>query len=621
MNDRTKVISAVIVVAVVLGGGWIFVPILRDAPDKVEAEASLHLERARRLLEEYRPSEQHKSLLINQLRAANVDVDAKDSAGLAEAQGEHYQATHEVLWKSFEPKDWEQSPPRPVRPSYGNLAGQMREGVAERNKSMAANHGLLKDALSEIEDALSVTVGDASGRNHAEANRLKGAIQFQQGRAEQLKAALKREEAELYQYQLANLAAQTVQFVKSKDVVSASGINERIAAVKKVLYEADNATSEDQKRLAELDARISNMESRLAGAKKRMAAARDASDKIVAAGVDFANANGAAEFEKRLSEQNEIIRTADREAHRFQTGGLPKAEIDASGDFLKGRYFEGGSPTNLTPEFGLDHYRTERAALAAVVERGKQSITDFKSDIDRLQGMRDAFQATGASAEKQLAECAKNANEAYSQLSRIESEAEVAEEAALKLFESAAASYQQAVTSADEWVSEARDHANALSPESKERSAWGRRESGGWMSSYISAGIADCKLAKAWIQLDRYLSHSQTAMVFSSIAEPLAMKEVNPAAEEEKATQAKTSGLEEISKAVALLEKSHKTTEKNWTFVAQAAVANDLVALFGEKNYVTEAVESYRSALKGREADASNAPLAARLKHLEATSK
>jgi len=46
-----------------------------------------------------------------------------------------------------------------------------------------------------------------------------------------------------------------------------------------------------------------------------------------------------------------------------------------------------------------------------------------------------------------------------------------------------------------------------------------------------------------------------------------------------------------------------------------------LIALFGEKDYVAEAVESYRSALKGREADAANAPLAARLKHLEAAGK
>lgn len=617
MNERRIAVVTTILVVAVCAGGWMFLPALRDARQRVDADASYHLERARRLLHQYSPTQAYNTIIVDQLRDADIDVDAKDAAALAESNGELYQATHTAFWTSFEPREWNQTPPRGVRPSYGNLPAQMREGITARNRLSAENQKLLKDAMSELDAALTVENGDASGRNHAEVNRLRGVLFFHQAEAQRMRAALKRAEAEPYRRQLASLAATTVNLTSAKSLLEKSGIDRQVEAVQQKLESVRTENEKDRKSLAELDGKIKDMEKRLAEARRRIDAARGATEKIVDAGVDFATPNGAAEFESKLTAQSEISQTAQREAHMLETGGLPKAEIDASGDFLKGRYMEGNSATDLTPEFGLTHYRTERAALAAAVERGGQSVSDFESDLARLEGMRKSYQSTQDDAEKQLAECAKSAEETYTDLNRIESEIEVIEDAALKLFDQSASTFQQAAGFNDQWVSDAREHTSSLSPEAKDRSAWGKREGDSWIGAFISAHVADARLAKAWIDLDRFAAHAQTANILAAIAEPLNLKEADPAVEQEKAAQAKAAGLEEINKAVGVLEKAHRSGDRNWTFVAQAAVANDLLSLFGEKEYVAEAVDTYRTALKGRENDASNVSLAARLKRLE----
>jgi hypothetical protein len=66
-----------------------------------------------------------------------------------------------------------------------------------------------------------------------------------------------------------------------------------------------------------------------------------------------------------------------------------------------------------------------------------------------------------------------------------------------------------------------------------------------------------------------------------------------------------------------VLKNAHGKTEKHWTIAAQAAGTTYLLALFGQTDYVADAVEGYRNALKGRETEKYTEKLAARLKRLE----
>src|SRR3989304_2378982 len=103
------------------GIAWLFLPSLQASQRKVDAEASLHLERARRLLHQYSADLAYRALVLDQLRDAEVDVDIADPQTLAEDAGDEYQEQHTELWTAFAPNDWKQEPPRSVKPSYGNV--------------------------------------------------------------------------------------------------------------------------------------------------------------------------------------------------------------------------------------------------------------------------------------------------------------------------------------------------------------------------------------------------------------------------------------------------------------------------------------------------------------------
>ena len=599
------------------GIAWLFLPSLQTSQRKVDAEASLRVERARRLLHRYSADIAYRALVLDQLRDAEVDVDIADPQALAEGSGDEYQEQHSNLWTAFEPKDWSQDPPRAVKPSYGNLAGQIRDGVKARTALVAENGKLLKAALDEVEQALSVASGSASASSHSEANRLKAVIQYHRGLSESVRARLQREEAEGYRRRLVELANRGVEWASSKTLVADSGIDEQIRRLQENASQAEVQWNDDRQALAALDSTIGDLEKRLHAAQLRADHARAAMEKLEREGVDFSDPKGAEIFGQRLTEQDSAYRQALREVQSLEAGRLPKAEIDASGDFLKGRYLENGSAMDLSVEHGLAYYRNERSVLAGKVEGQERAVKDFHSDLSRLEGIKAAHQAAQTDALQRIAETAPLATEAYDELNRVESEAVAIEDAALKLFDQAVSAAQQAAGAADQWTGAAREHTQNLKPETKERSAFNARENDDWMSGHIAAQAADARLAKAWIQYDRFLAASQNADVLALVTKSLGLKEADPESERTKAAEARQAGIEEVTKAMEILEKAYRKTEKHWTLAAQAAGTTYLLALFGQTDYVADAIEGYHNALKGRETEKYTEKLAARLKRLE----
>ncbi|MEK7756010.1 MAG: hypothetical protein AAB385_02240, partial [Planctomycetota bacterium] len=469
-----------------------------------------------------------------------------------------------------------------VKPSYGNVAGQIRDGVKGRAALIAENGKLLKDALNEIEKAISAASGSATASSHFEAGRLKGIIQYHRGLAERVRASLKRAEAEGYRRRLVGLANRGVEWASSKTLVADSGIDEQIRRVNEKAAQAEGELNDDRKALAALDSTIGDLEKRLNAAQSRADQARAAMEKLEREGVDFSDPKGAETFGKRLTEQDSAYREALRELQSLEAGRLPKADIDAGGDFLKGRYLENGSATNLTIEHGLAHYRNERVVLAAKVESEQKGLADFRSDLSRIEGIKTASHAAQTDAAQRIAETAPLAAEAYDELNRLESEAEVVEDAALKLLDQSVSASQQAAGAVDEWTSQARELTQNLAPEAKERSAYNARENDEWMGGYIAAQAADARLAKAWIHYDRFVAASHNEDVLAQVTKTLGLKEADPESERTKAAEARQAGIEEVTKAMEVLQKAHGKTGKHWTLAAQAAGTTYLLVLFGQ---------------------------------------
>ncbi len=616
--DQKLIPGVVLIVSLVAcAAGWVMLPALQSADASVDAQASVHLERARRIAHGYSHGLSFKSLLLDRMAELGVNVYMEDADELLEEYADEYQNLHQDRWDAYQPYDFSGTdmPPSTARAGYGNIPRQVRDGISARENLLAENDKGLDQALAEINEAMSVTAGDASARSHAEANRLKGVVLTQQAIATRLSATIFRRQAMPLRNELRALGAKTVTATGSEAAAGA----DQTSALKGQLAATETILAEKKAALSSLDRQIAGFESRLADARGRADAARATINDLKIAGIDFSRADGAEAFQAALTEADRSFRAADAEARALEFGTLPNARIDNTGDFLTGSYVDpdtGGTP-NTEP--GLKHYQRDRAVLGREVELGQVAVDGFRSDISRLEGLAAALAAEGQSKERTVREARERAGEVFTDLSQLESEAYAAEDDAVALLDQAARAFRTAAQGANDWIADGRTAASNLSsPAAKGRSAHVMQSEASWMAGHIQAQQADALIEKSRIYRTRFKDQSRTAAALSAFAEPLGLREADPDAELAAATEAHDAAVDEIDQAVRLLQSAFNGANRHWTFVAQMAAVNELMAGLGHAQYTADAVETYRSAIDSRRDDPAARPFVARLEELEA---
>ena len=395
------------------------------------------------------------------------------------------------------------------------------------------------------------------------------------------------------------------------------------AKIATVVANRDQAGSELQKlegELTKLDAETAGLDRRHQDALRRTEAARVAMEKLEQAGVDFSDPRGAETFSQKLLQQTRTFVEAGREAHLLEAGGYPKAKIDASGDYLKGRYVENGLTSDLTVQLGLSHLRVERTVLAGKVERAKQAVENLATDIQRLQGVRGEYEQAQADARKVIEQAKPSAADAFDELNRIESEAFALEESAAESFRPGRQPLAASRPPGGPVDERGRDRTENLSPEAKQRSAFDKRTQDAWMGAHFRPGRR--RQARPSPGVLRSLPRRKANRGSPGIAprrDHSARSRRGGRSDEGR--EAREAGVEEIKQAVATLEKSHKTLASHWTLTAEAAAAMDLLSSFGLKEFRADALEAYRKAVKGRETEPFVDKLAQRIRELEAKSQ
>jgi len=505
----------------------------------------------------------------------------------------------------------------PAQPNYGNIEQDIRQGLLEQEGHVQENSKLLDDALAAVNQALSVSHGDTSARSDAAANRLKAVILYYKGIAERLNARLYRIEGEQWRGDLVELAAQAAEARAAATQEAEQGIDRRVEELRAEAARVEAALAEDRTALTSLDERIHDIEGRLAQAKGVVEKTRLALDALRAEGVNLADPTGADAFAKRFEETDAVYRAAASETQALEYGGLPEARLQPPGDFLNGRFVEGGATTGVTSEFGLTHYRDERAVLTARVSGREAEWHSLRDDITHLDASKTALRDAQRRGEEKLRTLAESASKTYAELNRVDSEAFAVEDRAIQFLDQSAKASQAAAQAADDRVSQASAATRDLTPESKERSAFNMRSRDGWMGAHIAAQEADARLAIASIEYDRFRSYAADADVLGKITEYFTLAEVDVEAERIKAEDAKNAGIESVTGAMTVLERAHTRAERHWTIAAQAAEATYFLAMFGREDYVPEAIEAYRKAVSGRESEAFAKPFVARLNRIE----
>jgi len=618
VNQNRAVGPTVVALAVAgaaYGAFWVVLPSLEAASRQVDREAGIHIERARRLLHQYNAGLDYQALLVGSLRDLGVDAEAPEN--LSEDAADIYKDSHTSLWTSFSPTDSIDST-RPATTNYRDIDDQIRRGVAGREQLIRDNEDLLTLAAKEIDVGLSLSSGGADARSHAEANRLKGVIQYYEGLALRLQSALVRNEAQAVRRDLAEFAGRVESLKQSQTVLDDSGIDALLATIREEYTRKEQDVRRREREMAALGDKIAELERRIEAAKERRNKARRTFDQLREMGIDFSDPNGAADFAARIAEQDRVYREAVREMESLVAGSYPYAQIDATGDYLHGRYLENGSPANLTVEPGLKHYQAERAVAETELERTRFALDGARDDVAAFERLREDLMQQQRDAQDRIASLRPQATEIFDELASLEDEAASLEEQAIAKLSASAKTSKTAASLVGAWVDDARNRTQSLSPEKLEQSAFTSRTKAAWMGGHIAAQSADAELVLAWIHYDRFLGASRDAELFASLPAELGLRDADARAELDAAAEARDAGVKAIGEVHSILQRAHREADRQWTFVAQDAGAKYLLALFGDEAYAADAIEAYREALKGREDEPYVQRLAARLKRLEA---
>ena len=612
MNDTRWTFVALAGGLAVCGLLWMFVPSLQSADRTVESLASRHLETARRLLNQYDPGLSRHGAILSDLRSAEIGYGEGEWSDDVE---EEFQTAHESIWAAYQPTDWSSPRPSAAKASYGNMTDLARKGVKSRDDLVKDNERLLKDSLSEIEVALAVSAGDAQGRTHAEANRLKGFIELHLGLAKAQQATILRGPTLGIRRELRALASTARQAAADLSLVADSGVDDLIAEKRKEMADAQARVTEQRTALEQLERKIADLKARISDAEARRATALERMRSLRQQGIKLGSPEAAESFAREMRDADEAYRKADREAQSLTQGDFATARIDASGDYLRGKYVENGSSRNVALNFGLRHYEGEHRVLAAEIRATEGGVAEVDATIAALQAQRDAMVAREATARERAAKARETGKAVFEELDRVESAAFEVEDEALNSLRRAAGTLKQAANYSNQWTNDAREATSSMSPTALERSAFKVRSESGWLSGFAMAESTDALLAAAWIQYARYEAGRRTAAMLADAGDLLGdidAKEVQTESDE-----ARQAGLELVKNAMADLEKAHRDTNKHWTLVAQAGNANYLLVLLGDKSYATDALEAYRKSIQGREQEPFAAVIASRIRQLE----
>jgi uncharacterized small protein (DUF1192 family) len=616
VKSNAIVLAAMVGGVVVAGATWFVAPMLAPPSRKVASEAGLHVERGRRILHEYNAQLAYGALVRNQLRNIDFDVDLEDTSAIEDEGSETYEEIHGQLWDAFKPTNWGPNP-RQASANYGNIVGQARRGVQTRDDLVKENARLLDDALAEANAAIAVTSGDATGRDYAEAHRLRAVALYHKALTERLRSAKTRADAEQVRQELLTLTRDVVAVTSSKTLTADSKVDERIATVQNEIEKGEARLSQYEKSVAAVDAEIKAFEERLADASSKASVAFNEMQRMQNEGVDFTDAAGSTVFTNKLMALADAYGIAVREAHIIEFGGYPDAEIDYTGDYIRGRYVQGGSPDNVTMTLGLTHAQQRRGILAAKVQREMNARQGLRDDLALLEKRKASYEQMEMAATKTVDETTPIANEAYDELNQIEAEAVAIEDSALAFLDKSMAASKQAAGVSGRWASDASSKLSSVSAEAQGNSALKARSDDQWIAGFNNAQVADAQLAKAAIYLSRYKESTRTASVLGTVVGAIKLNEVDVAAEKEKASEAREAGVAAVTDAASILERAHRTTGRHWTLVAQAATANEMLVQFGLGDYVADALAGYRNAIKGREDESFSKPFADRIRRLE----
>jgi len=611
--------GVVVALAVLVGAGaFLLAPRLQSPKDQVFAKTNERAERARRLLHEFSQNQERIAALTGALAQSGVSVAPDDVEALLEnnremveqedrrlhdtmrqGAGERRELQERLL--ELAPGEQDQQPHR-VR--IGTNDTQMRrslsEGLRERDRLATENKSLLRDALDEVNQALGESVGDTSGQDDIQANRLLGVVLYYVAQSKHLQANLVRQEAAQFRSELASLGLGMRSLSNETSLLADSGIAAAIA-------EGERNVAEAESRLAKLQASADSVQSEIDETQSRIAKARAAADESRVAmenmemhGVDLSDSDGFKAFADEFNHLALTHRQALSEVHRLEFGTLRNARIDSSGDFIKGRYVPAEDGGTVEVDRGLAGLASDLSEVQLEVAGAEHAVASAGAFRDGLLARRVACEEQGARAAVRLEELTNAASKAYTEFSRLTGEAEDQEDVAIDHYVRSARAFSKAARLARTRAGDAGSAIASLSPEARERSAASKIADDAWLEKQYNVNAAEVQIELGRLYYVISEESERTAEVLAALPPDRGSQDADPAAWREKRDQARTEGLDVLHTAYDALQRTRRIPQGEWTLAAEAAAAANLLALLGEGD-ARDVIGLYRQVVQGHE--------------------
>jgi len=607
------VAGASVVVAAVL---YWAAPMLQSSEAKVKEEADRAVEQARRLVWQYSAEEERLAVLLDALSSAGLDVslpaetvdaaleaaawgDTGDPFSMEEERLKAHLASSERARAELEERylrqihgeRWQEHATR-ISTSVPRDPHQIAKAREARDALLARNQTLLDEALSAADAALAVSYGGVDASRHVVANRVKAAILYQQGLSAHRKAQFLRSDADASAVDLAALATRVKAAESQTRLVADSGVDSRIAATGESVRELTRRQADLQEKVNQLRGTVTALQAQLADAQQAADAARAALESLEDAGVDPADPQGYQTFIAAYRAQAATYRDAIRRTQELQFGTLANARLDDSGDFITGGYVP-ASGGEVQPQRGiaaiqweLDRHEGELAVVTAQIQRDKDNIAAFELTKARLAEQE-------SQAQRAVAQDRAAAADVFATLMEKAEAVRAVQADALATLGKVRAVLRTAEQAADERT---RVETSDISPERLERMPESKMQDDRWWTGNLRVQTADVLVRESLVRLDQYRDVSVDIALMERVGAALQLD----AATTDLAAlrdEARTAGVEAAREAATLVERTAGQLQNHWTLAAQAAAAQYVLVLYGDRDALEAVKDNYEVVL------------------------
>ncbi len=616
----TRIMPIILIAAIgplLAAAAYFSAPVLLSSRDRAVDQAESHLERARRLLIRYSENQERLGEIIEQLRRAGLNdaADADQIAALMEQQRAVFEDKDKALKETF--RGTESTRRRELDERYRAAGGEMlmnfpaaggigvspdqwrqsvQEGIRARDRLFQENEQLISQAAAAVQDGLSITVGNADGSAHPQANRLQGVVMAAQADAAYRRGMRQRTLTAKFRHEFLHQTNRIQALAIDQQIVESSGIHDHIDSLRASARDLSGRIEALIHKRDELQQTISQLEKNIAAAEGEAAHARGVLEEMEDRGANLLSADGATNFASQYLATSAEYRDAIARAQRVRFGSLQNAEIDDSGDFLTGSYVPAESSGEIIFQRGLVDFQHDLQIVTLDLESSTEELADVETNVSGLLADAERLAQSAVDAKTQSSQATEMAAVAFREAIKLADEAAATLDQAVRLARSAINALRSASGVAGNLIREAGDRIADKSPAIQDRSASKVLSQSGWLSGQINNETALVQLQLAEIHLHRYLFAASDHALASMARERFGLEDATPDAVAATRDQARSDAIEAARGAVRDFERSSRELSNNWTVAAQVGAAHDLLATLEGPGHLRSAIDNYTAA-------------------------